>query len=164
MPSSNGNICRVTGPLCVEFTDPGEFPAQRPVTRNFDAFFDLRPNKRLSKQRWGCWFDTSSIPLWRHCNATAHPSVTWRRLLKIWQPLLSPHFANKWNSYLWKKVIKHNEFIIYTIWKDALTRGQSISHDSLVMVTMEWSDRVKWDEKYVIVIGKFVVMYSWRSI
>ena len=26
----------------------GEFPAQRPVTRNFDVFFDLRLNKRLS--------------------------------------------------------------------------------------------------------------------
>ena len=29
----------------------GEFPAQRPATRNFDIFFDLRLNKRLSKQR-----------------------------------------------------------------------------------------------------------------
>ena len=48
--SSNGNICRVTGHLCGEFTGPGEFPAQRPVTRNFDVFFDLRLNKRLSKQ------------------------------------------------------------------------------------------------------------------
>ena len=27
----------------------GEFPTQRPVTRNFDVFFDLRPNKLLSK-------------------------------------------------------------------------------------------------------------------
>ena len=27
-----------------------EFPAQRPVTRGFDVFFDLRVNKRLSKQ------------------------------------------------------------------------------------------------------------------
>ena len=26
----------------------GEFPSQRPVTRNFDVFFDLRLNKRLS--------------------------------------------------------------------------------------------------------------------
>ena len=26
---------------------PGEFPAQRPVTRSFDVFFDLRLNKRL---------------------------------------------------------------------------------------------------------------------
>ena len=29
---------------------PGEFPAQRPVTRSFGVFFDLRLNKRLSKQ------------------------------------------------------------------------------------------------------------------
>ena len=28
----------------------GEFPAQRLVTRNFDVYFDLRLNKRLSKQ------------------------------------------------------------------------------------------------------------------
>ena len=27
-----------------------ELPAQRPVTRSFDAFFDLRLNKQLSKQ------------------------------------------------------------------------------------------------------------------
>ena len=39
---------RVTGPLCGEFTGPGEFPTQRPVTRSFDVFFDLRLNKRLS--------------------------------------------------------------------------------------------------------------------
>ena len=30
----------------------GEFPAQRPVTRSFEVFFDLRLNKRLSKQSW----------------------------------------------------------------------------------------------------------------
>ena len=47
----------------------GEFPAQRPVTRSFDAFFDLCLNKRLRKQSWGCWFETLSCPLWRHCNA-----------------------------------------------------------------------------------------------
>ena len=29
---------------------PGEFTAQRPVTRGFDVFFDLRPDKQLSKQ------------------------------------------------------------------------------------------------------------------
>ena len=38
--------------LCAgEFTGPGEFPAQGPVTRSFDVFFDLRRNKRLSKHR-----------------------------------------------------------------------------------------------------------------
>ena len=28
----------------------GEFPTQKPVTRSFDVFFDLRLNKRLNKQ------------------------------------------------------------------------------------------------------------------
>ena len=28
----------------------GEFPAQRPVMRSFDVFFDLHLNKQLSKQ------------------------------------------------------------------------------------------------------------------
>ena len=39
-----------------------EFPAQRPVTRSFDVFYDLRLYKRLSKQSWGWWFETPSRP------------------------------------------------------------------------------------------------------
>ena len=69
MTSLNGNIFRVTGPLCGEFTGPGEFTAQRPVTRGFDVFFYLRLNKRLSKQPQGWWFETPSWSLWRQCNA-----------------------------------------------------------------------------------------------
>ena len=46
----------------------GECLAQRPVTRSFDVFFDLRLNKRLSKQPWGRWFETLSRLLWRHRN------------------------------------------------------------------------------------------------
>ena len=37
-------ICAGNSPV------PGEYPKQRPVTRAFDVFFDLRLNKRLSKQ------------------------------------------------------------------------------------------------------------------
>ena len=55
-------ICAGNSPV------PGEFPTQRPVTRSLDVFFDLRPNKRLSKQTWGWWFETPSCSLWRHCN------------------------------------------------------------------------------------------------
>ena len=55
-------ICAGNSPV----TD--EFPTQRPVTRSFDVFFDLRLNKQLSKQWWGWWFETPSHPLWRHCN------------------------------------------------------------------------------------------------
>ena len=42
-------ICAGNSPVA------GEFPAQRPVTRSFDVFFDLRLNKRVSKQSWG-WY------------------------------------------------------------------------------------------------------------
>ena len=77
MTSSNGNIFRVTGPLCGEFTGPGEFPAQRPVTRSFDVFFDLHPNKRLSKQWWGWWFETQSCRSWRHRDETKKSLHVW---------------------------------------------------------------------------------------
>ena len=46
----------------------GDFSAQRPATRSFDVFFDLRLNKRLSEQSWGWWFDTPSCSLWREFN------------------------------------------------------------------------------------------------
>ena len=55
-------ICAGNSPV------PGELPAQRPMTRSFDVFVDLRLNKRLSKQSWSWWFETQSRPLWRHRN------------------------------------------------------------------------------------------------
>ena len=75
MTSSNGNIFRVTGPLCGKSTGPGDFPTQRPVTRSFDVFFDLHLNKRLSKQPWGWWFEPPSWSLWRQCNDTDNNPV-----------------------------------------------------------------------------------------
>ena len=56
----------------------GEFPAQRPVTRSFYVFFDLRLNERLSKQWRGWWFETLSHPLWRHRNVGG----VWLQLLR----------------------------------------------------------------------------------
>ena len=64
---SSGNICRVT--LWKEFTSHRWIPFKRPVTRSFDVFFDVRLNKRLSKQSRCCWFETPSSSSWRHCNA-----------------------------------------------------------------------------------------------
>ena len=58
MPSSNGNIFRVTGPLWGEFTGH----------RSVGVFFDLRLNKRLIEQSRRRWFETPSHSLWRHCN------------------------------------------------------------------------------------------------
>ena len=50
----------------------GEFPVQKPVTRSFSVLFDLRLNKRLSKQSKRRWFETPSRSLLRHCNTFLH--------------------------------------------------------------------------------------------
>ena len=68
MTSSNGNIFRVTGHLCGEFTGPWWIPRTKANDARFDVLFDLRPNKWLSKQWWGWWFEAQSRLLWRHCN------------------------------------------------------------------------------------------------
>ena len=59
---------------------PGEFPAQRPVTRSFDVSFDLRPNKRLSKQSWDWSSETPSSSLWRHRNGYKKAVMIYKRL------------------------------------------------------------------------------------
>ena len=62
-------ICAGNSPIS------GEFPAQRPVMRSFDVIFDLCPNKRLSNQSWGWWFETPSGSLWRQSNGFMRPQL-----------------------------------------------------------------------------------------
>ena len=73
-------ICAGNSPV------PGEFPAQRPVTRSFDVFFALCLNKQLSKQSWGWWFETLS----RHYDVTLMYRLIkhyWNRsLFAVWYP------------------------------------------------------------------------------
>ena len=96
MTSSNGNIFRVTGHLCGEFTGPRWIPRQRPVTRSFHVFFDLHPNKLLSKQWWGWWFETPSCPLWRHSNRLT--CMLTRVLLSNPGPWKNDNIINDWNN------------------------------------------------------------------
>ena len=70
----------------------GEFPSQRPVTRSFDAFLDLRLNKRLSKQSWGWWFKSPSRSLWRHCNAQRASNA---RHFRVMTPSCSSSYDEK---------------------------------------------------------------------
>ena len=71
-------ICAGNSPV------PGELPTQRPMTWSFDVFFDLRPNKRLSKHWWGWWLEMPSCPLWRHCNDSAGLSQKhWGSLMSV---------------------------------------------------------------------------------
>ena len=76
MTSSNGNIFRVTGHLCGEFTGNQWITRTRASDAELWSFLwsvDLCLNKRLSKRWWGWWFETSSRPSWRHCNGGFWP-------------------------------------------------------------------------------------------
>ena len=68
MTSSNGNIFRVIGHLCGEFTGSHRIPLTKAIDVRLWCFFDLRLNKQFSKQSWGWWFETLSRSLWGHCN------------------------------------------------------------------------------------------------
>ena len=78
MTSSNGNIFRVTSPLCGEFTGHWWIP----LTNASDAqlwCFPWSVPERLSKQLRRWWFEMPLHSLWRHCNATNtyqdHPNI-----------------------------------------------------------------------------------------
>ena len=82
----------------------GEFPSQRPVTRSFDVFFDLRLNKRWSKQPWGWWFEAPSCSLWRHRNdymKYMFPLINWVEV-----------FLQNQNEYYTKRWIYPTAFVI----------------------------------------------------
>ena len=89
MTSSNGNIFLATGPLWGKPPVTGGFPLQWPVTQSFCVSFDLRLNKRLSKQSSAgdlrrhrvhydvtvmdvCWNPCDSDWQQRHCIGREH--------------------------------------------------------------------------------------------
>ena len=66
MTSSNGNIFRVIGPLCGEFTGHPGIPLTKASDAGLWCFLLICA---LHKQSWGRWFETPSLSLWRHRNA-----------------------------------------------------------------------------------------------
>ena len=69
----------------------GEFPAQRPVTRSFDVFYDLCLNKRLSKQSRGWWrhhrayYDVIVMGLERREDFSTHQTRVTKPSPQWWQ-------------------------------------------------------------------------------
>ena len=158
MTSSNGNIFRVTGHLCGEFTGPRWIPTQRPVSRSFDVFVDLRQNKRLSKQSWGWWFETLSCPLWRHCNVFwSYPWIyvhtLWLMFPNKFRPkliytgLFAPLTSTAINLQFLKKSIKDIIFsdpvLIYLIYmtpKFKLDNDIGISWVVIFLTSPQWNN------------------------
>ena len=64
-------------------------------------FYDLCPNKRLSKQSWCWWFETRKHSLWRHCNGFRLNNFQWipRKFilcsrLNRWHGLISAYYSH----------------------------------------------------------------------
>ena len=139
MTSSNGKISALLA-ICA-----GNFLAQRPVTRSFDVFFDLPPNKRLNKQWGGSWFETPSCPLWRHCNDIIGTfDYWWRPCEKLVGELIpcnitlslvacstSSHYLNQ--RWLWWHCSKHFSqwqccfmLMLHCHWRDSVWPGHNV--------------------------------------
>ena len=102
MTSSNGNISVLLDICAGNSPVPGEFLAQRPVTRTFDVFFDLHLNRRLSKQSWGWGYEMLSCLLWRHCNVNSI--------------ILLPEIPLPWHQYSTYVVIYVNTLAYRYFW------------------------------------------------
>ena len=77
MTLSNGSFFRLAGPVWGESTRHRWIPLTKASdAESFDIFFDLRLNKRFSKQSSRWWFETQSRSLWR-------TSMCWLAVLKV---------------------------------------------------------------------------------
>ena len=117
MTSSNGFFFALLAICARNSPAIGEFPAQRPMTRSFDVFIDLRLNKRR-----GWWFETPWHPLWRHCDGQVprqkccrhlfkYPSdrITLRTNLRDWRDLMLWRLvSSKWNPRALKENMCNN--------------------------------------------------------
>ena len=121
-----------------------------PVTWSFDVFFDLRLNKRLSKQSWGWWFEMPWRPLWRHFMRTWPDDC---RLQSAWILWLSLQECNVWLSPMYTRTHTHIHVYIYVyIWL-ALEVSiwhlhESISNISCVQLTLSYSWLI-WVNRFI---------------
>ena len=126
MTSSNGNIFRVTGPLCGEFTGLRWIPHTKASDAELWCFFVLRLNKRLSKHARHRWFETPSCSLWRHCDVESAPlipaGISYYIQYKMWHEIMYP-FPNsngcnvQVREWIWNLILHFTRHvIIYPCW------------------------------------------------
>ena len=139
MTPSNGNIFSVIGHLCGEFTGPRWIPALRPVTRSFAVFFDPHPNKRLSKQWRGWWFETLLCLSWRHRNDHLFSSIIEDNCsVGQYKKFLKRHliFHDIYLDWPLEDVIIHLTWTQF--WTDVLAVSFFIAVFSFIKPHMEW--------------------------
>ena len=111
MTSSNGDIFRVTGLLCGEFTGNRWIPHSKANDTRVLVFSLICAwiNGRVNNGGW--WFETPSHPLWHHCNVAGKCEI---RDVSTFMPL------STWNviTYPWW---------YYTVYPSWYTHGRFVS-------------------------------------
>ena len=116
-------------PFAREFTGHWWIPRTKASDAELNVFFDLRLNKRLSKQSLGWWFETPSCSLWRHCkeeliecfgnNKTfGYRKRVWKMNRKI---ISEGEIIRIWPATRWVKIKRPQPICISIVWRDHFT-------------------------------------------
>ena len=96
-------------------------PLTKASDADFDVFFDMHLNKRLSKQSW-CWlFETSSRSLWRHCNGK---SLIWNHGHISQGTMRSDNWAFKCSETIYNRA---DSMLAHSQWETSL-HSNAVSH------------------------------------
>ena len=106
MTSSNGNILRVTGHLCGEFTGERRIPLTKASDADVWYFLWSAPNKGLSKQSRRRWFEIPPCTLWRHCNVCCFRAV---------RDIVLPWIGLYWKSIVARRLSGRNVCFIFRV-------------------------------------------------
>ena len=94
-------------------------------------FFDLRLNKRLSKQLWGWWSETPSRPLWLHCNdgSGTQATIGLVNMLSATSHVVNQYYFifNRTLGNIFQRNFKQNSMISYK--KNEIENAGKRNHD-----------------------------------
>ena len=114
-----------------------------PVTsRSFDVFFDLRPNKRLSKQSRRRCFDTLSRSSWRHCEDYSPISLVLNNTCMAIAAAVLGTFVIRNKSYLSNNITtntKHTPMMMMQPWSP-MQWGYYLLYQAIwILTNYDWS-------------------------
>ena len=134
-------------PICAGISPvPGEFPTQRSVTRNFDVFFDLRLNKRLSGagdlRRYRAHYDVTLMKAIRNlwCKNSPHRSLYCQWLGETSIIKIHPVLCFTW----WLHQMETFSALLdlcechWPLWGEPVTSGFSSQRGSNVEIVSIW--------------------------
>ena len=159
MTSSTGNIFGVTGHLCREFTGPQWIPHTK--ASDAELWCLLRPNKRLSKQSWGWWFETLSCSLWRHRNVLTIDIPLFGREGDTWGVFCETTvWLMFYLNYYCMKYCVIMDLIIMDNWVIYASCFPQSSHVSYLIIPHPWGrgmDILMWVESQTYTFDPFVI-------